>query len=189
MKILLARDNINPDKPDDSPQTRLSWADRKGYEGVVKVLVGRDEIHLDKPDNGGQIPLSWAAVLGQEEVVDILLRRNGFSPDKPKISGRAAFWYDSKYCRAEVITLLQSLASATPARPKAKEASPSLRPANTNNLCTIADSAITAQCTCPSKPLPHSHPRPISSRSSECHGTATALFSSLPNFNLAHILG
>ena len=38
MKILLERDGVNPNKPDDKGRTPLSWAVEHGHAGVVALL-------------------------------------------------------------------------------------------------------------------------------------------------------
>ena len=81
MKILLGRDDVSPNKPDNGGQAPLSWALCSGHEGVVKILVGRDDINFDKPYNGGRTPLSWAAIIAQEEAMKILAGWDGVSPD------------------------------------------------------------------------------------------------------------
>ena len=51
MKILLGREEVNPDEPDNYGQTPLSYAALLGREAVVKILLGRGETNPDKPDN------------------------------------------------------------------------------------------------------------------------------------------
>ena len=43
-KLLLARDDINPNKPNRYGQTPLSEATHNGHEGVVKLLLGQDGV-------------------------------------------------------------------------------------------------------------------------------------------------
>ena len=61
VKILLGREEVNPDKPDNDGRASLSYAAWFGHEGVVKILLGGEEVNPDKPDNGGRTPLSLAA--------------------------------------------------------------------------------------------------------------------------------
>ena len=56
MRILLERDDIDPDKPDQDGRTPLWWAAWVGQEGVVKLLLGRDDVNPDKPDKSGLTP-------------------------------------------------------------------------------------------------------------------------------------
>ena len=56
VRILLERDDIDPDKPDQDGRTPLWWAAWVGQEGVVKLLLGRDDVNPDKPDKSGLTP-------------------------------------------------------------------------------------------------------------------------------------
>ena len=51
VKILLEREEVNPDKPDNDGWTPLSYAAARGHEGLVKMLLRREEVNSDKPDN------------------------------------------------------------------------------------------------------------------------------------------
>ena len=70
--MLLQRDNVSPDEPDESGQTPLSWAARYGREGVVKMLLRRDDVNPDKPDSQGRVPLWFASENGHVGVVALL---------------------------------------------------------------------------------------------------------------------
>jgi ankyrin repeat protein len=70
--MLLERDDVNPDKPDNYGQTPLSIAASDKREGAVKILLGRNDVNPDKLDNKGQTPLWRAAYSGGEGVVKIL---------------------------------------------------------------------------------------------------------------------
>ena len=87
VKILLGREEVNPEKPDYCGRTPLSYAAQNGDEGVAKILLGREEVNPDKPDNYGWTPLLRAARAGHEGVVGILLGREEVSPDKPDDDG------------------------------------------------------------------------------------------------------
>ena len=64
--------------------TAISWAARRGHEGVVKVLLERSNVNPDTADaKYGRTPLSRAAGNGHEGVVRMLLERNDVSPDTP----------------------------------------------------------------------------------------------------------
>ena len=47
MKLLLERKEVNPDSPDSSGRTPLSFATMRGYEGIVKLLLKRKEVNPD----------------------------------------------------------------------------------------------------------------------------------------------
>ena len=82
VKMLLERDYINPDKPNNEGQTPLWCAAANRHEGVVEILLGRDNANSDKPANDGYIPLLWAAVNGHQGVVIILLGPDNVNPNK-----------------------------------------------------------------------------------------------------------
>ena len=44
MKILLAREEVNPDKPNIDGQTLLSFATKNGHERVVVLLRSRNPV-------------------------------------------------------------------------------------------------------------------------------------------------
>jgi len=73
VKILLAREEVNPDKPDDYGRTPLLSAAQNGHEGVVEILLGRKEVNPDNRDIDGKTPLLLAAWYGYEGVVKLLL--------------------------------------------------------------------------------------------------------------------
>jgi len=56
--------------------TAISWAARRGHEGVVKILVEQGGINPDAPDEYGRTPFLLAAENGHEGVVKILLERD-----------------------------------------------------------------------------------------------------------------
>ena len=58
MKLLLEREDVNPDSPDNRGKTPLSLAAENGHDGVVKLLLEREDVSPDRPDNYGQTPLS-----------------------------------------------------------------------------------------------------------------------------------
>ena len=62
--------------------TPLTWAARRGHEGVVKVLLGREDINPDQADaRYGRTPLLWAASHGSEGVVKLLLELEDVDPN------------------------------------------------------------------------------------------------------------
>ena len=48
--------------------TTISWAARRGQEGVVGILLGRNDVNLNTPSRYGQTPPSLAAGNGREVV-------------------------------------------------------------------------------------------------------------------------
>ena len=54
VRMLLGRDDIEPDKPGEDGQTPLLLASRNGHEGVVRALLERDGVNPNKPDGRGR---------------------------------------------------------------------------------------------------------------------------------------
>jgi len=61
VKLLLERDQVDPDSRDDDGRTPLSYGARAESEGIVKLLLERDEVDPESLDNNGRTPLSYAA--------------------------------------------------------------------------------------------------------------------------------
>ena len=75
MRLLLARDDISPDKPDNDGRTPLWGASSNGNEGVVRLLLARDDVNPDKQDNRGRTPLEIASERGHTHIVALLQPR------------------------------------------------------------------------------------------------------------------
>ncbi|RPA99103.1 ankyrin, partial [Choiromyces venosus 120613-1] len=80
VKLLLGREDVDPNRQDRWGRTALSLAADKGYGGVVKLLLGRESVDPNRPDNSNQTPLSWAVQRGHKEVVKMLQVRNSATP-------------------------------------------------------------------------------------------------------------
>ncbi|PUU77724.1 hypothetical protein B9Z19DRAFT_985847 [Tuber borchii] len=50
VKLLLEREGVSPDRPDNGGRTPLSWAASAGHDRVVRLLLGREDISHDRPD-------------------------------------------------------------------------------------------------------------------------------------------
>jgi len=66
VQILLKREGVTPDKPDNGSCTPLSHAAVNGHEEVVKILPEREEVNPDKSNISGPTPLSYAT---QEDMI------------------------------------------------------------------------------------------------------------------------
>jgi len=88
MDVIIGRKYINPDGPDSSGRTLLSWAAGNGHDGVVKLLLERGDARPDRQDHDSRTPLSWAASNGHDGVVKLLLGREGVNPDRLDKNGR-----------------------------------------------------------------------------------------------------
>ena len=72
MKLLLARNDVNADRPDGYGRTPLWSASSEGREGVVKLLLARDDVDLNKPDNYDWTPLMIASFSRHRHIVALL---------------------------------------------------------------------------------------------------------------------
>lgn len=50
VKLLLAKDGVDPDFKDEQNRTPLSWAARNGYEAVVSLLLAKAGVDPDSKD-------------------------------------------------------------------------------------------------------------------------------------------
>jgi len=50
VKLLIEREDVNPNHADKDDQTPLSWAAGGGHEGVVKLLLEREDVDPNRPD-------------------------------------------------------------------------------------------------------------------------------------------
>lgn len=61
MKLLLEREDVSPNKPDNGGLTPPSWASWDGGYGIVELLLKQNEVNPNRPDNNGRAPLWWTA--------------------------------------------------------------------------------------------------------------------------------
>jgi len=88
VKMLLGREEVDPDEPNNYGQTPLFHATAEGNEEVVKILIGREEVNPDYQGDNGRTPLSYAAGEGRERTMEVLLGRKEVNPEKPDNDGR-----------------------------------------------------------------------------------------------------
>ena len=62
MKILLARCDVNSNRPDKDGKTPLYCAAQDGNEEMVKILLGRGDLNPNRPDENGEKPLCCTTV-------------------------------------------------------------------------------------------------------------------------------
>ena len=109
MKLLLARNDVNPNRPDKYGATPLAWACYRGYEGIVKLLLKRDDINPNLPKFFDHTPLWWASSYGHHGVVRLLLAHKDIDPN----SIYEAYQYLTSASRhKEVAALLQPRATS-----------------------------------------------------------------------------
>jgi len=75
VKLLLGRNDVNPDRQDYNERAPISWAPENGHQEVVELLLGRKDVNPDRRGNDGLTPISWAARNGHEAVVELLRGR------------------------------------------------------------------------------------------------------------------
>jgi len=83
VKLLLEREDVDPNRPDENDQTPLGCAAIEGHEGVVKLMLGREDVDPNHPDMYDRTPLGCAAIEGHEGVVKLLLGREDVDPNRP----------------------------------------------------------------------------------------------------------
>jgi len=83
IKLLLEREDVDPNRPSKDDGTPLSWAASQGHEGVVKLLLERQNVDPDRLGKDDQTPLGWAAICGYEGVVKLLPERGDVNPNLP----------------------------------------------------------------------------------------------------------
>jgi len=124
VKLLLGREEVDPDKLDIDGHTPLSLAAWDGHERVAKILLGREEVNPNKSNSNDQTPLSLAASDGHEGVVRILLEREEVNPDKPNKNGRAPLSYAAYYGHEGVVKILLEREEVDPDRPDTHDQTP-----------------------------------------------------------------
>jgi len=108
VKMLLERDDVNPDQPDTKyGWTPLSWAAENGHEGIVKMFLERDDVNPDRSDTNGWTPLSLAAENGHEGIVKMLLERDDVNPDQvDRLCGRTPLSWAAKNGHEGIVKML-----------------------------------------------------------------------------------
>jgi len=87
VKLLLEREDVDPNLPNRDGDTPLGCAAITGYDGVVKLLLERLNVDPNHQCMNGLTPLGWAAGHGHEGVVKLLLEREDVDPNLPDKSG------------------------------------------------------------------------------------------------------
>ena len=124
VKMLLGREEVDPDEPNNYGQTPLFYAAEMGNEEVVKLLLGREEVNPDCADNDGRAPLSYAAQKIRGGAVKMLLGREEVNPDLPDNWGRTPLSYAAAgrvgrdiQEHTEVMKMLLGRAEVNPEKP------------------------------------------------------------------------
>ena len=114
---LVKVEGCDVNKKDRLGNTSLTWAARRGHEGVVKILLGRGDINPDIPNNDGDTPLCWAAITGRDGVVKILLGQDDVNPDKPDNRGRTPLCWAAIKGYEGVVKILLGRDDVNPNKP------------------------------------------------------------------------
>lgn len=80
-RLLLAHNDVDPDKPDGNDQTPPGCASLKGHDQVVRLLLTRDDVDPNKLANYGKTPL-WDHSLNGRKGVAIPLLSRDVHPEK-----------------------------------------------------------------------------------------------------------
>ena len=92
MRMLLARNNVNPDRVDKDGETPLSEAALSGYEGNVQMLGARGDVNPDITDKDGRTLLSWVADdMNKEKMLELMEADSCFTCSGRK-DRRNGFW-------------------------------------------------------------------------------------------------
>ena len=116
-KLLLRREDVDPNRADKHNRTPLGWAAFEGHEAVVKLLLGREDVDPNCPDKYDQTPLLCAALDGCEGVVKLLLGREDVDPNRPDKSGATPLEWAAIYGHKGVVKLLLEREDVDPNRP------------------------------------------------------------------------
>jgi len=117
VKLVLGREDVDPNRPDKYDQTPLFCAAFEGYEGVVKLLLGREDVDPNRPDKYNQTPLLCAAAEGHEGVVNLLLGREDVDPNRPDKYNQTPLLCAAAEGHEGVVNLLLGWEDVDPNRP------------------------------------------------------------------------
>ena len=118
MRLLLQRENVNSDLPDEYGRAPLSYAAESGREGAVKLLLERGTVNPDSSDIEGRTPLSHAADWGREGVVRLLLQRGDVDPNSPSEFGMTPLLYAVESRNEDVLKPLLERVGVGPNSPE-----------------------------------------------------------------------
>ena len=74
VRLLLAKDGIDPDLEDWYGRTPLSHASETGHKAIVELLLETGRININSRDMNHRTPLFYAAVCEHEAVVNLILQ-------------------------------------------------------------------------------------------------------------------
>ena len=104
--VLLARNDVDPNRRGINRRTPLSYAAERGHETVVKILLAQDDVDIEVKDYKGRTPLSFAAEKGHETVVKMLLAQDEVDIEAKDNEGRAPLRFAAANGHVGVVKLL-----------------------------------------------------------------------------------
>ena len=84
MKLLLEREDLDPDSPDGGGRAPLPFAAERSRGGVLELFLERRNVGPNSSDNNGRTPLSFAAEREWGGIVKLLLERRILIPIRRK---------------------------------------------------------------------------------------------------------
>jgi ankyrin repeat protein len=76
MKLLLAKNSVDPDSKNNNNRTPLSWAAANGRETVIKLFLVNNNVNPDSDNTKyGHISLSYAVSKGHSDIIKLLLEK------------------------------------------------------------------------------------------------------------------
>jgi len=136
-RVLLEREEINPEKPGNRGQTPLSVAAGHGHQGIVSILLEQQDVNPENMDHNGRTPLSYAAENGGEEVVKVLLGQEVVNPENVDGDGRTPLSYAASGGHEGVVEILLALDIVNPDKRDLLCRTPLLLAARNGHECVV----------------------------------------------------
>ena len=114
VKLLLAKEGVNPNSKDCYYRTPLLLGAVNGYEATVKLLLTNSGVRPDSKDNCNRTPLSRAASYGHEATVKLLLANGPVNPDSKDNNGRTPLSWAAMNSHEAVVKLLLANGGVNP---------------------------------------------------------------------------
>ncbi|KAJ5662531.1 uncharacterized protein N7477_010147 [Penicillium maclennaniae] len=93
VRMLLDRDDIQPDRGNSQGRTPLSFAAERGHTPVVDLLLRQNNVNVNSKDYYDRTPLSFAAEHGHIGVVELMLQQDNIEADAENCDQDAAGRY------------------------------------------------------------------------------------------------
>ena len=106
VKLLLERNDVDPNSWDVYQRSPVSYAVEEGHEKIAEVLLKRNDVEADSKDNENKSPLLWAAGIGHKAVVKLLLKRNDVEADSRDEKNRSPLSWAAAEGHEAVVGLL-----------------------------------------------------------------------------------